>query len=634
MKKLITGVLALLMAVQVVAQTFPVNNLQVNGTSNFNGTATFNGTLTGAGIAALPFAPTASPSFTGLSHFTNTSAGASVQELTGNGAVTPNKFVGVLSGNYTIFSSNGASQLLGLTDAGVLSTLAPIPVSTGGTGSATATGATTNLQYLQGGAGGVARPLTSKFQDIVSVRDFGATGNGVTNDTAAVNSAIVAACGSGAGGAVGGLVTFPAGNYLITTGAVVVTQANCYLTGVGVDATIITPAGTTGNVISFTGSQNQGMSLIQIAYGTPPTSGAGVSVGSSVIGFYLHDVNVIGAFVGVVDAGGAGHFYQTMTILNTVATSGLGMQFFGNGQADTVRDVIINGSVGAQPQAGIEISNNSGLTLDNVDVLHSGTGLLINPQNPTDAVAWLFAVNAQFDSNGSNGISIVTTNAGHLVKGLNFSNSWSASNTGAGIIVSGSAGTISGIRVVGHRSFNNGSTGISLGFGTDISISSSDISGNSQTTPGVQAGITAAINRFSITDCRIGQEAGFGNTQSFGINVLLGAWSNTTIIGNNVQGNLTGGITDSGTGLTKVVKGNTGYNPIASTPITVGASPFTFTNNTGDTVGVLVSTGTVSNISLGVSTVGASTNAVVAVPQGQSLTVTYSSIPLMAYLGY
>jgi hypothetical protein len=70
------------------------------------------------------------------------------------------------------------------------------------------------VQFTQAGTGAVERTVESKLQDVVSVKDFGAVGDGVTDDTAAIQAAI---------DAVFGIAEFqrpvlviPSGNYLIT----------------------------------------------------------------------------------------------------------------------------------------------------------------------------------------------------------------------------------------------------------------------------------------------------------------------------------------------------------------------------------------------------------------------------------
>jgi hypothetical protein len=54
-----------------------------------------------------------------------------------------------------------------------------------------------------------APPALAAQRPVFSVMDYGATGNGTTNDTSAINQAITAANATG-----GGIVDFPAGSYL------------------------------------------------------------------------------------------------------------------------------------------------------------------------------------------------------------------------------------------------------------------------------------------------------------------------------------------------------------------------------------------------------------------------------------
>jgi len=73
----------------------------------------------------------------------------------------------------------------------------------------------TKLRFLQVGASGVARTVDSKLKDTVSVKDFGAVGNGTTDDTAAIQAAFDYASTSGRS-----RVIFPYGQsgiYLITS---------------------------------------------------------------------------------------------------------------------------------------------------------------------------------------------------------------------------------------------------------------------------------------------------------------------------------------------------------------------------------------------------------------------------------
>ena len=74
----------------------------------------------------------------------------------------------------------------------------------------------TDLSFTQSGAGAVTRTVQAKLREAVSVKDFGAVGDGVTDDTAAISLAIAAVNAAAAANGRFTLV-FPDGDYIVDT---------------------------------------------------------------------------------------------------------------------------------------------------------------------------------------------------------------------------------------------------------------------------------------------------------------------------------------------------------------------------------------------------------------------------------
>ena len=120
------------------------------------------------------------------------------------------------------------------------------------------------ITYNQGGSGAITRTVQSRLRDFVSVKDFGAVGDGVTDDTAAIQAAIDAVYGAG-----GGTVYFPTGDYVCLTLTVTATEANpLSLVGSADSAVVLKRTATSSqpvlNIIGLATPQQSGLSIENI----------------------------------------------------------------------------------------------------------------------------------------------------------------------------------------------------------------------------------------------------------------------------------------------------------------------------------------------------------------------------------
>lgn len=120
-------------------------------------------------------------------------------------------------------------------------------------------------------------------------------------------------------------------------------------------------------------------------------------------------------------------------------------------------------------------------------------------------------------------------------------------------------------------------------------------------------------------------------TQLYGVDIY--ASNNPRIIGNNVVGNLTGGVGYGGTVNTPNAAFNAGYNPRgALTAPGVPASGTVLTNTFDVQVRVAVSGGTVSQIAINGANTGLISGMFVLSP-GETITLTYSAAPTWIWQG-
>ena len=289
--------------------------------------------------------------------------------------------------------------------------------------------------------------------------------------------------------------------------------------------------------------------------------------------------------------------FNRLFIINTIAASGTGI-YINGGNDHYITNCLMDNPLGSEPYSGIRIRQSGATWIDNTSVLHARFGLVIDPQ-AGERVTWLFVMNSAFDLCSENGIMINGATATSTILGATFIGTWSSSCTQEGVELLGVAGSnMDGISFIGHRAYTNGTHGIAINYGINLKVESCSVSGNSTTASDTSSGISVAagITKFEILNNRSGLHSGQANTQKYGIQIESGASNNYTIMGNNVINNVSGGIFDSGTGTSKIVKDN-----LTGDSVDIASATTVTLNATGDYFNI---TGTTNITSVTASWVG------------------------------
>lgn len=415
--------------------------------------------------------------------------------------------------------------------------------------------------YIASGTGTVATTVASVLNETVSVFRYMTSaqiadvqaGTGLIDVTAAIQLALDS----------GKSIYLPEGTYRITSGLNHTLGTPIIGSGCGTCQIYVVGSGYDAITLSASYSSISGVFFNADA---PRTSGTYVTVASGGRQNIISEFRMNAGYIGIMVNNAVETNIKTGEIINIKASTGIGIYITGGN--DTFIDrVVMDNEATVQPMAGVRINKTDAVWMDSVDAIHCGTGLLCDPQGATDYITWLFISNSAFDSGSGDGILLSPSHVSSCIKGSTFVDCWSATNTGSGFVVSG-AGITDGLRVIGHRSFNNTRSGYLLAstVSHDLNFSACDASGNSTVTPDVYSGfdIGANVSGFTIQNCRSGGMAGFPNSQSRGILINPGSSNNYSISDNDLRGNTTA-LYDGGTGTNKIISNNLGDIELNST---------------------------------------------------------------------
>jgi hypothetical protein len=396
----------------------------------------------------------------------------------------------------------------------------------------------------------VGRTVHQKLQESVSVKDFGATGDGTTDDTGAIQAAITAVTASN------GSVYVPTGTYNITS-LTITSSITLYGDGVG---SILRTTSATGDAIYIDGVGNDPGCVLEYLYiNSTVTRTAGYMVNShSSQGTKIRNCRIDNGYNGV---GITGNVVQGVYIQNCVF---YGISLAGSA-IDVTAQVLTQGIVGSvfsdlwiagtsslvHTGNGINVACVGDLTINNVSTLYCDTGLNVQPATGATVQA-LFVSNCFFDSGDLQGLNF--SPAGGSIQLVKCVNVWAATFGLNGALLSGT-GNILETEFVNCTFAGNGNNGLFIA--STIATNTSFIGGC--LAQNVNAGFIAFanVNNFRIIGATIGATGQF-TANNYGVEINPGTSDNYIISNNTFTTNTTANYVDGGTGNNKFTGGNTG----------------------------------------------------------------------------
>jgi hypothetical protein len=431
-----------------------------------------------------------------------------------------------------------------------LTSIAAGSIATPAAGVVAAYADSTGKRLFQKDEFGLALPLVSPHR--VNVLDYGAKGDGSTNDSTAIQNAINAAGAMGVSGR-GVDVFFPAGVYSLGTASPITCNFNnVMLVGEGWQSTILYyTVGTTGDVLQIgNGASKSGCGLIGLSVwkSAAGTTGSNINI-NAMNDCLVRDCVVNNGFNGITIQGASIKVWiDHVEVNNAGVTTGVGIQVTNGAAGDTyITDCVMSNNPANKPAAGIQLTQTGHCSILRCNITSCVKGLHVNPSTSQD-VSYLFIDHTLFDSCGSHGAHFNgTTAATSRIRSVVCCDSWFSGTTaaGSGIEFTASGGAIvDGFSFLGCRILNNFNAGVTINAGpTNISFTDSEICGNGTQTINTSDGISIAANAsgISLLNNKIGQAGTAANQQRYAISVAAGTGAGLVFVGNDCQPNGTVG---------------------------------------------------------------------------------------------
>lgn len=371
--------------------------------------------------------------------------------------------------------------------------------------------------------------------------DYGAVGNGVADDTTALNNA----------GASGEAVFVPPGTYLFNSAGFGLSN-NTKFVGAGAGSSVLRATAATGSVSLGEPAPetrtNVGLYSLEVIAGTTRTQPLVRS--SNCYNMQIFNCTFAAPGSTAIEINGGPHQFKAHIDRILITSADKGIVLGGDPTKGIVQDVWINDAlIGSCASIGIELTNVSGVYMDGIDVISCGYGVGFRPSSGYENKA-VFMTHVLADTCVYTGFWFAPM-AGGKVNNVVMNGCWAATSSGAAspgvtIYTEAASALISNITIDSTMAVNNKGLGFLIGGEgvKNITLSNCEATSNGQGAANTYDGlfIRADVSNVTINGGIYGGDDSFPQNQRYGI---YNESTSTRIRDVNVSNNMTSGIMDT-----------------------------------------------------------------------------------------
>jgi hypothetical protein len=364
-----------------------------------------------------------------------------------------------------------------------------------------------------------ARFISDRFADVVNVKDFGAVGDGVADDTAAIQAAVDSLTN-------GGTVGLPCGTYKVSS-AITISTPGIIIAGQNRTKSVIKTNSTTANVVVLDAG-NVGLSNLRIEHTATRTAGASISITTNASKVYVQQVDIDAPFIGISIPSIAIARFEAVDINNAVATTGKSVVVTG-GFAVHFVDCIFRNPQGARPACHVELQHVEDVVFSGCQMISGGVNLNVIP-GAGQAVGLVWCNDTQFDDASTASIRLAPATGG-VVNEVTISSPWIKGTAHDILATTAGGGTISSLQVSNSLLVGTGE-GVTSSGASNLLITGNKIGGH--TTAISLTNTSGAV----ITGNILGAHGLYSGNS---VAVYLGGTTSSAIVANNdIRSNVVG----------------------------------------------------------------------------------------------